>query len=151
MSAQNVEIVRRWLNAFSDAVNGGSPDAHEALVAEFWAEDADYYPVPKFPEGPSHGRQQIARSSARMSEAWSSGYEHAINQMIAVGEDCVLACATMKAAGHASGLKLEGDVYSCVWLRNGRITRVEDHLTVKGALRALGVKGETLEAAGLQR
>ena len=37
----------------------------------------------------------------------------------------------------------------CVWLRHGRFFRCEDHLTLKGALRALGLSGETLADAGL--
>jgi hypothetical protein len=44
---------------------------------------------------------------------------------------------------------LEGELYHCFWLRHGRFIRVEDHLTAKGALHALGLSGETLEAAGL--
>jgi hypothetical protein len=44
---------------------------------------------------------------------------------------------------------LGGDIYHCVWLRHGRFIRVEDHLTAKGALDALGLSGETLAAAGL--
>jgi hypothetical protein len=46
-------------------------------------------------------------------------------------------------------MKLEGAVYHCMWLRHGRFFRVEDHLTLSGALHALGLEGETLEAAGL--
>jgi hypothetical protein len=45
---------------------------------------------------------------------------------------------------------LEGDLYQAYWLRHGRFIRVEDHLTAKGALHALGLTGETLEAAGLR-
>jgi hypothetical protein len=45
---------------------------------------------------------------------------------------------------------LEGDLYSCFWLRNGRFLRVEGHLTLAGALHALGVSGDSLEAAGLR-
>ena len=53
------------------------------------------------------------------------------------------------AEGRGSGVPLDDDIYRCFWLRHGRFIRVEDHLTAKGALHALGLKGETLEAAGL--
>ena len=43
---------------------------------------------------------------------------------------------------------LEGDLYHCCWLRHGRFIRIEGHLTPKGALRAIGLEEETLEAAG---
>jgi hypothetical protein len=49
----------------------------------------------------------------------------------------VLVHATLSAEGRGSGVKLEGQVYACFWLRNGRIVREEDHLTLSGALRAL--------------
>ena len=47
-------------------------------------------------------------------------------------------------------MKLEGDLYQCVWLRLGHFLRWEDHLTLRGALRALGLSSETPEAAGLR-
>ena len=47
-------------------------------------------------------------------------------------------------------MKLEGDLYQCLWLRHGRLFRVEDHLTLSGALHALGLTGDTLEAAELR-
>ena len=56
----------------------------------------------------------------------------------------------VSAKGRTSGVPLEGDVYHCCWLRHGRFIRVEDHLTAKGALHALGLSGETLEATGLR-
>jgi hypothetical protein len=47
------------------------------------------------------------------------------------------------------GMGLEGDTYHCFWVRHGRFTRVEDHLTLKGALHALGLSGDCLGAAGV--
>jgi hypothetical protein len=67
-----------------------------------------------------------------------------------VNDDRVLVHLSLRAEGRESGVKLEGDLYQCVWLRHGGFFRREDHLTLKGALRALGLTGETLEAAGLR-
>jgi ketosteroid isomerase-like protein len=72
-----------------------------------------------------------------------------IQDLIEVGDDRVLLCARMRTEGRGSGLKLEGDLYQCYWLRHGHCFRLEDHLTLKGALHGLGLTGETLEAAGL--
>ena len=127
-----------------------SPEEALAAVAELWDADADYYPVRKFPEArPCHGLQEVSQFLARYLEAYSRS-EWAIRELIAVGDDRVLACENMSAEGRGSGINLEGDLYQCVWLRHGRFFRVEDHLTLKGALRALGLHGETLEAAGLR-
>jgi hypothetical protein len=84
-----------------------------------------------------------------MKEAYSRS-EWVIRELLDVGEDRVLARVTLRAEGSDSGISLEGDHYQCFWLRHGRFFRVEDHLTLRGALRALGFEGETLEAAGLR-
>jgi hypothetical protein len=60
-----------------------------------------------------------------------------------------LACVNLQTEGRGSGITLEGDIYYCYWLRHGRFFRVEDHLTLSGALHTLGLEGETLEAAGI--
>jgi hypothetical protein len=57
--------------------------------------------------------------------------------------------AAMLAEGRGSGMKLEGDLYICMWLRHGRVFRQEDHLTLGGALHALWLEGDTREAVGL--
>ena len=145
MSQDNAEIVRRWLAAVS-----ASPQEAQAGIAEFWDADVDYYPVRKFPEAqPRHGLDESSQFLAEYLDAYSR-YEWAIQELITVGDDRVLACTNLRAEGRGSGMKLEGDLYQCYWLRHGRFFRVEDHLTLPGALRALGLTGQTLEAAGLR-
>jgi ketosteroid isomerase-like protein len=142
MSQENVDAVRE---AFGRFVRGDFSG-----FAELWDSDGDYYPVRKFPEArPCHGREEIARFHAEYLSAWDH-YENAINRLIAVGDDRVFVHSTLRAEGRESGVKLDGDLHQCVWLRHGRIFRWEDHLTPSGAIRALGLSGETLEAAGLR-
>ena len=145
ISEQNVEIVRRWLEFWST-----SPEQARSGVTRFSDADADYYPVAKFPEArPCHGQDEIAQFFVGFMRAWSR-YEYAIRQLVEVGDDRVLVCGRVHAEGQGSGLILEGDLYYCIWLRHGRFFRLEDHLTMKGALHALGFEGETLEEAGLK-
>jgi SnoaL-like domain len=140
----NAHIVRRWLETLS-----ATPDHAQAGAAEFWDEDADYYPVRKWPEArPCHGLEEIAQFLAGFAEAWSRR-DYEIQALYDVGDDRVLARATLRAEGRGSGMRLEGDIYHCVWLRHAHFFRIEDHLTLRGALHALGLNGETLEAAGL--
>jgi hypothetical protein len=144
MSQENLAVVRRFIRECE--VNR---DELPAIVADLWDPDCNYYPAPKFPEAvPRHGREQLARFMAQFHETWVR-FENPIKELIAVGDDRVLVWATMRAEGPGSGIRLEGDVYNCVWLRHGRILRWEDHLTLKGALQALGLDGATLEDAGL--
>jgi ketosteroid isomerase-like protein len=145
VSADNVELARRWHAALS-----AGPEEALAAIAELWDADADYYPVRKFPEArPCHGQEEVSHFVARYLEAFSRS-EWAIRDAIEVGDDRVLVYTSLRAAGRESGVKLEGDLYQCYWLRHGRFFRVEDHLTLRGALHALGLQGETLEASGLR-
>jgi SnoaL-like domain len=145
MSAENVDLVRRWC-----AVMSKGPTEAIATVPEFWDAEADYHPVRKFPDArPSHGRQELSDWLGRFFEGFPRTV-WAINELVAVGDDRVLGCVTMRAEGPASGLELAGDLYQCFWLRGGRFVRVEDHMTLRGALAALGLEGATLEAAGLR-
>jgi ketosteroid isomerase-like protein len=145
MSQENVEIVRRSLAALS-----ASPDEVRASVAEFWDADADYYPARKFPEAqPCHGLEEITNFLVRFREMWSR-FDWTVHEVIDVGDERALSHLTLRAEGRESGAELEGDLYQSYWFRHGRLLRVEDHLTLKGALYALGLEGDTLEEAGLR-
>jgi len=143
MSHEEVEVVRRWLEVVSTLT---SAEAGE----RFWESDADYYPVRGFPEArPCHGLEQIVQFNVGFQVAWSR-YERTPREVVEVGDGRVLACTTLRAEGRESGMVLSGELYTCVWLRHGRFYRVEDHLTLPGALHAFGLAAETLEEAGLR-
>ena len=145
MSQENVEVVRRFIGRLGDL----APSEMLRLASDFYEPDADFYPVRKFPEArPCHGVEEIARFLAEYRDAWDR-YEFVAKKLIPVGDDRVFVRSAIRAEGRESGVKLEGDLYQCVWLRHGHFFRWEDRLTLKGALRALGLSGETLEAAGL--
>jgi ketosteroid isomerase-like protein len=145
MSQENAETVRRWLAAM-----GGSSKETLAAIAEFFDPDVDYYPVRKFPEAqPCHGLEEASQFLSRFLDAFSRD-ERVIQDLIEVGDDRVFVRVSLRTEGRGSGLKLEGDFYQCFWLRHGRFFRLEDHLTLEGALHGLGLEGETLEAAGLK-
>ena len=144
MSQENVEIIRRWF-----APLGEGPQEISAGVSELCDANVDYYPVRKFPEArPCHGRDELTEFFIQFGDAFAHS-EWVIRRIIDVGCDRVLACVNLQAAGRGSGLELQGDVFICFWLRHGRVFREEDHLTLAGALNALGFEAETLEAAGL--
>ncbi len=147
MSQENVEAVREYVEAFCST--DLAPSDWSRIVADFFEPDADYYPVRKFPETrPCHGVEEITQWRAVFRDAWDR-YEFAIKKLIPVGDDRVFVHSTLRAEGRGSGVMLDGDLHMCVWLRHGRFFRCEDHLTLKGALRALGLSGETLADAGL--
>jgi ketosteroid isomerase-like protein len=137
--------VRRFLAAMS-----ASPEELRRSIADFWDPDADYYPARKFPDSqPCHGLNEISRFFGRFRETWLR-YESAVKEVIEVDAERVFAHITLHAEGRESGVNLEGDLYQCFWFRHGRFLRLEHHLTLRGALHGLGLRGETLEAAGLR-
>ena len=145
MSEENLEIVRRYLGGLEDA----SLEQIPAWVARFWESDGDYYPVRGFPEArPCHGREEIGAFLAEYRAAWDA-YRYEIKDVRAIADDRVLVLGHVSAEGRASRMPVEGDLNHSCWLRHGRFIRVEDHLTLRGALHALGLGGESLEAAGL--
>jgi SnoaL-like domain len=147
MSQENVQIARRYMERTDEGKRG--VEAIEALVDEFWEPDGDYYPIRRFPEArPCHGREEIVRFFTAFYPAWED-YQYVIKDARAIGDDRVLVHGEIRAEGRASGVALQGDAYHCFWLRHHRFIRAEDHLTAKGALHALGLSGEALEAAGL--
>jgi SnoaL-like domain len=149
MSRENVETVRRWLASEGMASADQGPEALRSAVAEFCDPDIDYYPARKFSDvDPCHGSEEFSEFIVHWLDAWSR-VEWEVQDLLEVGDDRVLGCTRLRAEGRGSGMTIEGDLYVCVWLRHGRMFRIEDHLTLSGALRALGLTGETLEAAGL--
>jgi SnoaL-like protein len=146
MSQENVEIVRRYMEGFGRQ----SPESMGERMDAFWDPEGDYYPVRKFPESrPCHGLEEISRFAAEFRAVWER-LEYDVRELFPVGDDRVLARARMSAEGGESGPELEGDHYVSAWLRHGRFIRVEDHLTLAGALHALGLSGDSLQAAGLR-
>ena len=141
MSQTNVEVVRRYLESARDEDRAG-----------FWEADGDYYPVRKFPEArPCHGRTEIIGFiNELLTAAWESP-RIVVKDALAVGDDRVIVHARLTAEGRTSGLSLDGDLFYCFWLRHGKFIRQEDHLTAKGALYAVGLTAETLEAARPQK
>jgi SnoaL-like protein len=146
VSQENVGVVRRFIQELE-----AKRDDLPSIIERLWDAGADYYPERKHPEAaPRHGREEIARFMVEFRETWDR-FEWPIKELITAGCDRALAITTMRAHGPTSGIRLEGDLYCCVWLRHGLIFRWEDHLTLAGALHALGFQGETLKAVGLAR
>jgi ketosteroid isomerase-like protein len=132
----NVDVVRRWLTAMQE-----SPDELRAAVAECWDASADYYPVRKFPEArPCHSLEEIREFFAHQFEDAFSQWDLKVRSVIVAGDDRVLASTNLQAQGRGSGIDLDSDLHHCFWLRHGRFLRVEDHLTMRGALAALGLE-----------
>ena len=146
MSGDNLGVARR----FNAAISAGEEEALGA-VSELCDPEVDYYPARKFPEArPCHGREEVGEFLSRLFDAYAR-VEWAISETLAIADDRALLSSVMRTEARGSGIRLDGDLYQCMWFRHGQIFRLEDHLTLSGALHALGLEGTSLEAAGLRQ
>jgi SnoaL-like protein len=136
MSEGNLEAVRRWL----DWPGHPAQEERDRLIDEIWVEDCDYYPVRRFPEAePCHGREAVRRFMNYFVDAWEH-WEVRVVEVATVGDVRALAHTHIRAVGKGSGVDLDGEVFHGFWFRQGRILRLEDHLTERGAREGLGLE-----------
>lgn len=130
-AARNLETVRRYLPGRYD-------EPWFEVLPELFDPRCDHYPPLGSPEpDPRHGIKEI---SAYLRE-WRSAWEDLRTEVDVTAPDDVrvLARLHISAKGYSSGMDLEQDTFHCFWLRHGRIIRIEDHLTERGARHALGL------------
>src|SRR6478752_3762926 len=129
MSHENVEVVRRMVEAF----NSGETDFstyHPALV---------YHPRADEPDPSSHiGREAFERLALGFLEAFSTA-RFDVEELIDVG-DLVIASTVMRGQGSASGADVT-DAYVFVYkLRDGLIVEGWEYRTRQEALKAVGLE-----------
>ena len=128
MSEENVEIVRRAIEAFQH-------DDEEAMLSTVHP-GIEWYPIE---EGHSLSRGHEAAMRVRRSwlENWE-GHQMDVEEM-KDGADSVVACLHLTGRGKMSGVEVDLRVYMHYKLRDGKIVYVYEYAE----------RGEALEAAGL--
>jgi ketosteroid isomerase-like protein len=130
MSAENVESMRRGLDAFNRADKA-------AWLAEFDS-DAVMIPARQWPENtPIRGAEAIWDFYSAVSRTWAEGASQA-GEVIDSG-DKVLANYRRDARGRVSGAAVEFSLWQTTIFRKGKVVRLEWFTT----------RSEALEAAGL--
>jgi ketosteroid isomerase-like protein len=129
MSQENVEVVRRAVNSLSET---GEPDWDLYDSDLVWTTRRD---------GPVHytyrGLDGLRRGNESLREVWAELHGE-ILEVVESG-DTVVSVIRWDLRGH-SGVELEGVEGWATWIRDGKITRIEQHAS----------KDEALEAAGLR-
>jgi ketosteroid isomerase-like protein len=130
MSQENVEIVRRGVDAFNRRDIA-------AIVSDFdqdaeWVEDQRYPGAETF-----HGRSGVERSIRKWWDAWGE-ITMDLDETLDFGDRVVLA-GRVKARGHDSDVTVEAPFGGVYEFRAGRVVRVQ----------ILGSRDEALEAVGL--
>ena len=129
MSQENVEIVRRMVEAF----NSGEPDFsiyHPALV---------YHPRVDEPDPSPHvGREAFERLARGFVESFSD-LEFDVEELIDAG-DLVIASTVMRGRGRVSGADVT-EAYVFVYkLREGLVVEGWEYRTRQEALKAVGLE-----------
>ena len=132
MSQENVEVVRRELQAFAD----GGLDA----MAEFWDPDI----VWRAAEGAIDDVGEMHGSVAlrRYIQDWLDNFEDpsiVAEELRDVGDDRVLAIQRVKARAKVSGIEIDIRYAAVNTVRDGKIVRGREYLSVEDALEAVGL------------
>jgi ketosteroid isomerase-like protein len=133
MSEENVEVVRRFLDAFGRR----DRDAYLALLdPEF-----EGFPPSEWPESaPVRGREAAWDFGLELEAPWQESVGE-ITELIEAGNDRTVMGIAGRRAGKASAVDLgKLEVWAVITFRGGRIFRIEWFLD----------RDEALEAAGLE-
>jgi ketosteroid isomerase-like protein len=128
MSEENVEIVRRAIRHLNET---GEP--------EWDLYDADLVWTTR-PDGPAHftyrGLEGLQRGNASLRTVWAEVTGEI--EEITASDDRVVSVIRWRLRGR-SGVELEEVEGWATWLRDGKITRIEQHGSKKDALEAAGL------------
>jgi ketosteroid isomerase-like protein len=132
MSQENVEVVRRFLDAFvrrdREAFLALLDPEFEGLPPSEWPESA-----------PVRGREAAWDFGLELEEPWQvGGYE--ITELIEAGSDRTVMGSTRDVRGKTSGVEVKQEIWGVFTFRSGRIVRIE----------WFSDRSEALEAAGLR-
>jgi ketosteroid isomerase-like protein len=135
VSAENVEIVRRSMEAFAS----GDLDAFLAVHHRDseWSTAADEPNPETF-----RGHDGLRRFAAEISEAWADRFDDVMEfeDFIDLG-DWVVVPWTARLQGRSSGIEVDVSETYAVRVEDGRIVRVHEYRTREEAIEAVRPKG----------
>jgi ketosteroid isomerase-like protein len=131
MSQQNVEIVRRGIDAWNRA------DLDEWLAG--FAPEAELHTTGRFPD------QRVYRGRAGLERYWAEIHEAAEEISLSISDlrasgDRVFQAVTARGRGKLSKVPVEQPIWTVTTLRDGLAVRVDTYVN----------RAEALEAAGLE-
>jgi ketosteroid isomerase-like protein len=132
MSNENVEILRRALEAF----NRGDAEAWIAT----WHPEGELYELVGIPDAPDvyRGHEGVRRWLANARSIVGHDFQMKPADLTTVG-DVVMAEVEGRGVGEGSGVPVEWKTYIAIWMREGKIVRS----------RAFFRRAEALDAARL--
>jgi ketosteroid isomerase-like protein len=133
MSQENVEIVRRAVEAFNEGGMGS-----EATLSFFDA--AAVFEEPPEQPGPrvAHGREAVSRMFTQFDEAWEEHRSHP-NEVRAIDDERVLLLSLDHFRGR-DGIEMDQTSGTIFTLRGGKIVRMQAFWDQVNALKAAGLR-----------
>jgi ketosteroid isomerase-like protein len=133
MSQENLEVVRRLLQAFAD----GGLDA----MAEFWDPDIDWRAAEGAIDdvGEMHGPVAVRRYIQDWIDTFDD-FSVVVEELRDVGDDRVLAIQRLKGRAKLSGAETDLRYAVVSTVRDGKVVRGREYLSVEDALEAVGLR-----------
>ena len=135
LSAKNVEIVRRSMEAFA----GGDLDA---FLADH-GPDTEWRTAADEPNPETYrGHEGVRRFAAEIAEAWTGRFDDVVtfDDFIDLG-DWVVVPWTARLRGRSSGVEVDVSETYAVRVEDGRIVRVDEYRTTDEAIEAVRPRG----------
>ena len=131
MSQENVELVRRLIEAYNRA--------DFQTVAEGCDEGFEFTSVMTAVEETSYrGRDALETYWADMNETWEE-WDVEVLQVLEGREDAVAAVTRLVGKGKSSGAPVDRTIGISYWVRNGKLWRMRSYLDPAEALEAVGL------------
>jgi uncharacterized protein len=133
MSQENVEVVRRMLQAFSD----GGLDA----MAEFWDPDIDWRAAEGAIDdvGEMHGPVAVRRYIQDWIDTFDD-FSVVVEELRDVGDDRVLAIQRLSGRAKLSGTETDLRYAVVYTVRDGKIVQGREYMNKQQALEAAGLR-----------
>ena len=130
MSQENVEVVRTAFQAFAER----GLDA----MAEFWDPDIDWRAAEGAIDdvGEMHGLAAVRRYVREGFDNFDD-VSFVVEELRDVGDDRVLSIQRLKGRAKLSGIEVELRYASVNTIRDGKVVRVREYLSVEDALKAV--------------
>jgi ketosteroid isomerase-like protein len=133
MSQENVEVVRRMLQALAD----GGLNA----MAEFWDPDIDWRAAEGAIDdvGEMHGPVAVRRYVQDWIDTFD-GFSVVVEELRDVGDDRVLTIQRANGRAKLSGTETDLRYAVVSTVRAGKVVRVREYLSIDEALEAVGLR-----------
>jgi ketosteroid isomerase-like protein len=131
MAAEDVQLVRQWIDAFND---GG----FDAVVDRYWHDQIELIDPPELPDAGTHAGKAAVRERVESFLEFGWDGEFRVDELIDVGDEVVMSWRVLGRTP-VGDVPLSIEVAFVLQIDDQKIRRIRQFLGKKPALEALGV------------